>query len=208
MKLISWNVNGLRALERKGHFGFIRDNDADIICLQETKASPDQLSDELLYPDGFESHFASSTVRKGYSGVATYSRHEPEKTIFLGIKKYDEQGRVLVSLFEGLAVVNVYVPNGNSKTASLSLISMHLCLKLIGRLFKRLRFHVVSPPSPKKYFLRLLSTPIISCPFFPKYLTASLPINPLLPVTIIFIKRLQKTLKSSDFQTIAWPPIN
>lgn len=120
MKIISWNVNGVRALERNGHWANFLSLPADIICIQETKASIEQLSDQVASPEGFFTHYYSSTVRKGYSGVAIYSKIEPKKVHYgIGVEKYDEQGRVLALEFDKYIVINVYVPNGNSRTASL-----------------------------------------------------------------------------------------
>lgn len=124
MKLVSWNVNGLRAIERKQADEWLWQNDFDIIALQETKSNPDQLSDYLLSQAGYSAYFDSSTLRKGYSGVALYikddAKHQPKEIINgLGIKEFDEQGRLLTAIYDGYIVCNGYFPNGGSKTASL-----------------------------------------------------------------------------------------
>jgi len=120
MHIIGWNVNGIRAIHRKGHWPNLVALDADIFCVQETKSSPDQLPADVRNPSGYYSYFSSSTVRKGYSGVGVYSKVEPARwSEGLGIEKFDEQGRVLTLHFDEFVLVNVYVPNGNSKTASL-----------------------------------------------------------------------------------------
>ncbi len=113
MKLISWNVNGLRAVANKGAFKTIFELDPDIICLQETKAHPDQLSPEVRSPAGYFSYFDHSKIKKGYSGVAIYSKIEPEKIEYgVGMPKFDEEGRTLVAYFKDFVLLNIYFPNG------------------------------------------------------------------------------------------------
>lgn len=113
MKIYSWNVNGIRAVHRKGNWKWFEDTQPDILCLQETKAHPDQLDDTLRAPDGYFTYFASSEVKKGYSGVAIYSKIEPTKVEYgLGIKEFDQEGRVLIAYFNNFVLVNVYFPNG------------------------------------------------------------------------------------------------
>lgn len=110
-KFISWNVNGIRAIEKKGFIEIVREMDPDILALQETKAQPEQLSDNLIDIDGYHS-FWHSAKRKGYSGVAVYSRQEPLQ-VYYGIdqKEFDEEGRVLTLEFADFFLVNVYFPN-------------------------------------------------------------------------------------------------
>jgi exodeoxyribonuclease-3 len=113
MKLISWNVNGLRSLYKKGAFSSIFEIDPDIICMQETKAHPDQLPDEVRSPAGYHSYFDHSKIKKGYSGVAIFSKVEPDKVEYgMGIKKFDDEGRVLVAYYKAFVLLNVYFPNG------------------------------------------------------------------------------------------------
>jgi exodeoxyribonuclease-3 len=113
MKLISCNVNGLRALHRKNQWNQIFELEADIICLQETKSHPDQLPDELRSPFGYHAFFDHSKLKKGYSGVAIYSKIKPEKIEYgLGIPKFDDEGRTLVAYFPDFVLLNVYFPNG------------------------------------------------------------------------------------------------
>ncbi|MEK7556105.1 MAG: exodeoxyribonuclease III [Patescibacteria group bacterium] len=113
-RIISWNVNGLRAVHRKdGFLDFVKKEHPDILCLQETKASEDQLPDELRLIVGYHAYFASSKVRKGYSGVAIYTKEKPAKIEYgLGIKKFDDEGRTLVAHFKDFILLNVYFPNG------------------------------------------------------------------------------------------------
>ncbi len=112
MNIISWNVNGLRALHRKGLFGSILDLEPDIICLQETKSSPEQLPQELRSLIGFHSFFNSSKIRKGYSGTAIYSKEKP-LDVFYGIDKNDDpEGRIVGLEYKDFFLLNVYFPNG------------------------------------------------------------------------------------------------
>ncbi len=114
MKIVSWNVNGLRSLAKNGYWeSFLRGTKPDIFCLQETKASPEQLSEEFLSPAGYSAFFSSSQVRKGYSGVALYSKVEPLKVIYgMGIKEFDQEGRIVGAEYEYFWLINVYFPNG------------------------------------------------------------------------------------------------
>ncbi len=101
MKIISWNVNGLRALHRKGNFSWIVNESPDIFCFQEVKAHPDQLVDEIRKSEGYYAYFAFSKVKKGYSGVAVYTKKEPKKVEYgMGIKEFDEEGRLLGVYFD------------------------------------------------------------------------------------------------------------
>jgi exodeoxyribonuclease-3 len=97
LKLYGWNVNGVRAAYKKGLLEWVRAVDPDILCLQETKADPDQLEPGLRQPEGYHTYWASAT-RKGYSGVALWSKIEPNWVqIGLGIEAYDQEGRTIVA---------------------------------------------------------------------------------------------------------------
>ncbi len=112
LRLLSWNVNGIRAVQKKGFVEWLLDADPDILCIQETKAQPDQLDMELLNIEGFSSHFASAQ-RKGYSGVAVYTKVDPVKiTEGLGIAEFDAEGRTLIIEYKDFILYNVYYPNG------------------------------------------------------------------------------------------------
>lgn len=113
MILISWNVNGIRAVEKKGFIDWAENCEADILCLQETKAHKEQLSQKLINVNGYNSYW-SSGERKGYSGVANYSKVIPAKTVtgFNGHEKFDCEGRILVSYFDNFVLLNIYFPNG------------------------------------------------------------------------------------------------
>lgn len=112
MKLISWNVNGIRAAQKKGLLEWLEREQPDILCLQETKASPEQLDEELRQPPGYHTHW-SSAVRKGYSGVALFLKEEPkEVSEGLGITKFDQEGRTLIAEYSNFILYNGYYPNG------------------------------------------------------------------------------------------------
>lgn len=112
MKIISWNVNGIRACSKKGFLEFIEAEDPDILCLQETKAHPDQLDINLHKP--FERHsYWSAAEKKGYSGTVTYVREElAEVSHGIGIRKFDSEGRFVVTRHKDFLLFNVYFPNG------------------------------------------------------------------------------------------------
>ena len=114
MRIISVNVNGIRAAHRKNFFTWLQKQDADVVCIQETKAQVDQLIDEIIKPKGYFSYF-NSAVKKGYSGVAIYSRVEPDKVIGkIGWKDADMEGRFLQANFGKLSVISLYLPSGSS----------------------------------------------------------------------------------------------
>ena len=111
-KIISWNVNGIRAVHKKGEFFPLFNTDPDILCIQETKANVDQLGKDIRNIDGYNSYF-SSAERKGYSGVCLYSKEEPEKVDSgFGIKEFDNEGRILIAYYKSFVLFNIYFPNG------------------------------------------------------------------------------------------------
>lgn len=111
--IYSWNVNGLRAAERKGFLEWLGQTKPDILCLQETKAEPSQLSPALLSPPGYHTYW-SSAERKGYSGVGLITRLEPAAVEEgLGIPEFDREGRTLVADFDSFILITSYVPNGS-----------------------------------------------------------------------------------------------
>jgi exodeoxyribonuclease-3 len=111
MKLVSWNVNGLRAVWKKGFLDFLRVQRPDILCVQETKLQPDQLDEAMREPEGYQSHW-SFAERKGYSGVVTYTRPAPVKVaVDFGSPVLDAEGRVVHTEFPDFHLFNVYFPN-------------------------------------------------------------------------------------------------
>ena len=112
MKLLSWNVNGIRAAVKKGFLEYLEDQNPEIICIQETKAHKEQLTSEILEDHGYFTYWHSGE-KKGYSGVATFCKEEPlyiQEGI--GIKKYDDEGRVLITEHNKFLLYNIYFPNG------------------------------------------------------------------------------------------------
>ena len=111
MKLISWNVNGIRAAVGKEFLKQFEEMDADIFCLQETKAQDDQVKEALSKLNGYHIH-SNSAEKKGYSGVCTISKHPPVSVTYdIGILEHDNEGRVLTTEYDEFYLVNVYVPN-------------------------------------------------------------------------------------------------
>lgn len=123
MNIISWNVNGIRAIDTKGAFAELFAHQADIVCLQETKAHREQLSSKLLHPDGFVSFFHSASSRKGYSGVAIYVRENitcKEVQPHIDFLKDDTEGRLIILEFTEFYLINCYFPNGGGEDHRLS----------------------------------------------------------------------------------------
>ncbi|MES2628824.1 MAG: exodeoxyribonuclease III [Bacteroidota bacterium] len=119
MKLISWNLNGIRAVAGKGLTDILTGMNADVICLQETKASPEQVREALFGFTGYEI-YANIGEKKGYSGTAILSRTAPIMVRNgIGMPEHDDQGRVITAEFEKFFVVNTYVPNSGSELARL-----------------------------------------------------------------------------------------
>ena len=114
MRVVSLNTNGIRAAHRKGLFTWLKRSRADVLCIQETKAQVEQLSDEILKPTGFYSFF-NDAEKKGYSGVAIYTRRHPDKIQSnLGWKHADNEGRFIQADFGDLSIISVYLPSGSS----------------------------------------------------------------------------------------------
>ncbi len=112
INILSWNVNGLRAVQRKGFFDWLAAEQPDILCLQETKVGEEQLSLELSQPDGYLTYF-NPAERKGYSGVAVYSKKKPRDLWKgFGIERFDHEGRTLVLDYGSFVLFNIYFPNG------------------------------------------------------------------------------------------------
>lgn len=113
IRLISWNVNGLRAVIRKGFAESLRQADADVFAIQETKLQAPQLTDEMTQVDGYDAFWSHSTVKKGYSGVGVYTRTKPRQVRHgIGIPRYDDEGRILELDFGDFIFFNIYFPNG------------------------------------------------------------------------------------------------
>ncbi len=119
MKIISWNINGIRAAAKKGLGGFMKSERADIFCFQEVKAMAEQVPEGASLPDNYYSYW-NSAERAGYSGIATYTKIEP-KMIINGMENedFDKEGRVLITKFNEFTLLNVYFPNGKMSKARL-----------------------------------------------------------------------------------------
>ena len=112
IKLLSWNVNGIRSVKGKGFLEWFFKESPDILCLQETKAQPEQLDADLLEPEGYYTCW-NFPERRGYSGVAVYTRDEPQNISYdLDEKSLDIEGRVIVAEYPGFTLMNIYFPNG------------------------------------------------------------------------------------------------
>ena len=120
MRLISWNVNGIRAAVKKGFLDYLQKEEPDILCIQESKAHKEQLTSEILNDHGYYTYWHSG-IKKGYSGVATFCKKEP---LFvqegIGIKKYDDEGRVIITEHDDFLLYNIYFPNGQKDDTRLN----------------------------------------------------------------------------------------
>lgn len=142
MKLISWNVNGIRACLSKGFSGFFREVDADIFCIQETKCQPEQVELEF---DGYASYW-NSAEKKGYSGTAIFTKQKPLSVTYgIGIEEHDKEGRVITLEFEKFFMVDIYTPNSK-------------------RELERLEYRQIWEDEIRKYLLNLDKIkPVIMC---------------------------------------------
>ena len=142
MKLISWNVNGIRACVNKGFKEFFKEIDADIFCIQETKCRKEQIDLDF---EGYQS-FWNSAEKKGYSGTAIYTKKQPIKVSYgIGIEEHDKEGRVITIEFDNFYVVNIYTPNSK-------------------RELERLDYRQIWEDEIRKYLLSLNKTkPVIMC---------------------------------------------
>jgi exodeoxyribonuclease III len=112
IKLVSWNVNGIRAVQNKGFQEWFKNESPDILCLQETKARPEQLDDTLTSPNGYHVYW-NYPEKKGYAGVAVYTREKPQDVKYdLGKAGLDIEGRSLALDYEAFILMNIYFPNG------------------------------------------------------------------------------------------------
>ena len=142
MKLISWNVNGIRACLNKGFSDFFKEVNADIFCLQETKCHPEQINLEF---EGYTSYW-NSAERKGYSGTAIFTKKQPVNVTYgIGIEEHDKEGRIITLEFENFYLVTNYTPNAK-------------------RELERLDYRMVWEDEIRKYLLKLnQSKPVIMC---------------------------------------------
>ena len=136
IKILSWNINGIRAALKKGLLDWLKKESPDVLCLQETKALPTQLPLELVHPSGYEAYF-NSAERLGYSGVATFCKTKPAAVHQgFGVKAFDHEGRALETEFKEFSLFNIYFPNGKMNA-------------------ERLKFKMDFYEEALKYFLKL-----------------------------------------------------
>jgi len=117
MRVITANLNGIRAAQRKGFFEWMIAQQADVVCIQETKAQREQLTDPMFHPEGYHVYFHDA-VKKGYSGVAIYSKQKPDNVtegLGAGWEDVDAEGRYIQADFGALSVVSLYLPSGSAK---------------------------------------------------------------------------------------------
>ncbi|MFH1188641.1 MAG: exodeoxyribonuclease III [bacterium] len=134
MKLVSWNVNGLRAAYTKGFLSWFEHEIADIVCLQEVKANYEQLPHELQKPNGYYTYF-NSAQKKGYSGVAVYTKNKPISVNYvLNHKRFDEEGRMIHLFYPSFSLINLYIPNGGRQKEN-----MTYKLEVYEKLYKYLK---------------------------------------------------------------------
>jgi exodeoxyribonuclease-3 len=118
-KILCWNVNGIRAAVRKGFLDWLKIESPDILCVQETKARPENLTEDLLEPKGYQVYW-NYPERKGYSGVATFTKEKPLRVQNgFGMPAFDTEGRVLISVYPNFTLYNVYFPNGKQSAERL-----------------------------------------------------------------------------------------
>ncbi len=138
MKLASWNVNGIRAAQRNGFLDWFAKEAADVVCVQEIKALPEQLEEPMLHPGGYHA-FWHPAEKKGYSGVATFSKREPLDVRYgIGNEEFDREGRVLILEYPDFLSVNAYFPNSQRDHARLD-YKLRFCAAMMRFLNKNVR---------------------------------------------------------------------
>jgi exodeoxyribonuclease-3 len=136
MRIVSWNVNGLRSAAKKGFLSWLSASEADVVGIQEVRARAEQLPEDVRQVPGWRGDFVAA-ARPGYSGVGLFSRRRPKELhTSLGVKSFDAEGRVQIARFSRLTVANVYFPNGNGTERDNSRVPFKL--RFYRRLFARL----------------------------------------------------------------------
>jgi exodeoxyribonuclease-3 len=114
VKIASWNVNGIRACEQKGLLDWVKSEDPDVVCFQEVRAEPAQMSEAVVRPEGYEAIWHHATSKKGYSGVGVWTKAKPESVqIGCGNPEIDREGRVIAVTYKDFVLYNIYFPNGS-----------------------------------------------------------------------------------------------
>jgi len=145
MRIITLNCNGIRSAARKGFFDWLEKQNADVVCLQETKAQANQLDDPVFWPAGYH-RYTHDAERKGYSGTALYCRQPPKRVVSgLGDDLIDAEGRYLEAVYGNLSVVSLYLPSGSSGDIrqDFKFRMMDIMMPLLKRLKKRRRQYVL-----------------------------------------------------------------
>jgi exodeoxyribonuclease-3 len=136
-RVISLNANGIRAAARKGFFDWMATQNADVVCIQETKAQVHQLTDEVFSPSGYHCYYEDAE-KKGYSGTAIYTRHKPKKIVRgYGDAEFDNEGRYLEVQLGGINVVSLYLPSGSSGDVRQE--AKYRCLESFGEHMQKLQ---------------------------------------------------------------------
>jgi len=130
-RILSWNVNGIRAAQKKGFIDWLKNECPDILAIQETKAQIDQLNEELINIDGYKSYFMSAK-RKGYSGTALYLKDVPENIEKLGCEEFDDEGRTIIAHFKDFTLINCYFPNSQEAGKRLD-YKLRFCNAILNR---------------------------------------------------------------------------
>lgn len=144
MRVMSLNANGIRAAARKGFFDWLPTTNTDVVCIQETKAQIDQLGDPVFSPEGYHCYYEDAE-KKGYSGVAVYTRQKPQKIRRgIGIEEFDREGRYLEVDLDGLTVASLYLPSGTSGDERLEFkLRFHDAFMDTLKRLRRRRRHVI-----------------------------------------------------------------
>lgn len=133
MKIISWNVNGLRSVHKKGFLDWFEKEDADIVCLQEIKIDKDSLLPDLANREGYYL-YSNSALKKGYSGVLVYTKPKPLSVVTkIGIDRFDSEGRILELKYPKFTLMNLYLPHGGRSKENLG-YKLEVYKRLLGRL--------------------------------------------------------------------------
>jgi exodeoxyribonuclease III len=144
-RVITFNLNGIRSAARKGFFVWLEQQDADVVCLQETKAQEHQLTDSVFKPNGYYTYFFDAE-KKGYSGVAIYCKQKPLKiTTGLGWQTADSEGRYIQADFKNLSVASLYLPSGTSSSErqQVKYDFLDKYLKILKKQVKDKREHII-----------------------------------------------------------------
>lgn len=145
MRIMTLNCNGIRSAARKGFFDWLPGQDADVVCLQETKAQTEQLADEVFFPAGYH-RYTHDAERRGYSGTALYCREKPKRVIAgIGDARVDCEGRYLEAVYGNISIVSLYMPSGSSgdERQAFKIRMMDLMLPLLEKLKRRRRQYVL-----------------------------------------------------------------